>query len=71
MTAGDSTGDGLGIISLTVMASGYIMEYFTLANVNDLIVTLSGLGGLVFLGIKIRGGLLDNKKKSKDLEKEN
>lgn len=45
------------------------MEWFNIANVNDILVLITTLGGLVFLFFKIKSVILENKLKRLELKK--
>ena len=45
------------------------MELFNLANINDLLVLLTTIGGLIFLFFKIKSIRLDNKIKQHNYDK--
>lgn len=45
------------------------MEWFNIANVNDILVLFTTLGGLVFLFFKIKSVIIENKIKRLELKK--
>jgi hypothetical protein len=46
------------------------LNWFNLANFNELIITITGLAGLVFIIFKIRLANIELKQKKKDYEKD-
>ncbi len=62
--------DAGGSGSLITGALLYAINRIHLADINDLLIILTTLGGLIWLVFKIRGTMLDNKIKKKQLEKD-
>jgi len=58
---------------LTLAATGFIQlyEYFSMEDVNNTLQFFLALGGAIFLYLKIKGQILDNKIKRKSLKDEN
>lgn len=63
--------DGAGAGSLFTGLLLYIIDHIHLANINDFFVTLTTLGGLVWMVYKIIGQIKDNKIKDKQIEELN
>jgi len=60
--------DYLGGFTFIASISLKSMEWFNLANINDILTTVSILGGLVWLVFKIKNARLDSKLKQKELD---
>lgn len=61
--------DYLGGATFIASISLKSMEWFNLANINDILTTISILGGLVWMVFKIKNARLDSKLKEKELKK--
>jgi len=60
--------DYLGGTTFIASISLYSMEWFNLVNINDILTTVSLLGGLFWLFYKIKNARLDSKLKQKELD---
>ncbi len=60
--------DYLGGVTFIASISLKSIEWFNLANINDLLTTVSIVGGLVWMVFKIKNARLDSKLKQKELD---
>jgi len=60
--------DYLGGTTFIASISLYSMEWFNLININDVLTTISLVGGLFWLFYKIKNARLDSKLKQKELD---
>ena len=65
--AADSIGFSTALMSVTM----FVSDRFDVVNINQWLITITSLGGIVWLAYKIRGQYLDNKLKQRELDKNN
>ena len=65
--AADSIGFSTTIMSVTM----FVSDRLDVVNINQWLITITSLGGIVWLAYKIRGQYLDNKLKQRELDKNN
>jgi hypothetical protein len=63
--------DGAGFTTALTSVYLYIADKLNVIEVNQYLVTITSIGGLIWLVYKIRGQHLDNKIKKKQLDKDN
>ena len=65
--ATDSIGFSTALMSVTM----FVSDRLDVVNINQWLITVTSIGGIVWLGYKIRGQYLDNKLKQRELDKNN
>ena len=63
--------DSIGLSTALMSVTMFISDRLNVVDINQWLITVTSLGGIVWLAYKIRGQYLDNKLKQRELDKNN
>lgn len=63
----DGGGFGTAIMSIYL----FIADKLNVVNINQWLITITSIGGIIWIAYRIRGQYLDNKLKERELDKDN
>ena len=67
----EAAADSIGFSTALMSVMMFVSDRFDVVNINQWLITITSLGGIVWLAYKIRGQYLDNKLKQRELDKNN
>jgi hypothetical protein len=67
----EAAADSIGFSTTIMSVMMFVSDRFDVVNINQWLITITSLGGIVWLAYKIRGQYLDNKLKQRELDKNN
>ena len=67
----EAAADSIGFSTTIMSVMMFVSDRLDVVNINQWLITVTSIGGIVWLGYKIRGQYLDNKLKQRELDKNN
>ena len=67
----EAAADSIGLSTALMSVTMFISDRLNVVDINQWLITVTSLGGIVWLAYKIRGQYLDNKLKQRELDKNN
>jgi hypothetical protein len=67
----EAAADSLGFTTTIMSVMMFIWDRLNVVDINQWLITVTSIGGIVWVVFKIRGQYLDNKLKQRELDKDN
>jgi hypothetical protein len=67
----EAAADSIGATTTIMSVMMFIWDRFNVVDINQWLITVTSIGGIVWVVFKIRGQYLDNKLKQRELDKDN
>jgi hypothetical protein len=67
----EAAADSLGATTTIMSVMMFIWDRLNVVDINQWLITVTSIGGIVWVIFKIRGQYLDNKLKQRELDKDN
>ena len=63
--------DSIGLSTTIMSVTMFVSDRLNVVNINQWLITITSIGGIVWIAYRIRGQYLDNKLKERELDKDN
>lgn len=67
----EAAADSIGFTTAIMSIMMFVWDKLNVVTINQWLITVTSLGGIVWVVFKIRGQYLDNKLKERELKKDN
>jgi hypothetical protein len=67
----EAAADSVGFTTTIMSVMMFIWDRLNVVDINQWLITVTSIGGIVWVIFKIRGQYLDNKLKQRELDKDN
>jgi hypothetical protein len=67
----EAAADSIGLSTALMSVMMFVSDRLNVVNINQWLITVTSIGGIVWVVFKIRGQYLDNKLKQRELDKNN
>jgi len=67
----EAAADSIGATTTIMSVMMFVWDRLNVVDINQWLITVTSIGGIVWVVFKIRGQYLDNKLKQRELDKDN